>query len=993
MMDRTRQPQGSTWHRWDPHIHAPGTIFNDGYRGVDAWEQFLTHVEKSDPSIRALGITDYFSVDVYQTVVEKKKQGRLAGVDLIFPNVELRYGIGTGKNSPINFHLLVSPDDPDHVEKIRRFLLAFTFDGYGETYRCDRDDLIRLGKAHDKTFQDDHAALAAGANQFKVNPDQFRAEWKRSSWVQQNVLVAIAAGSNDGTSGLQGDSSLATLRQEIERSAHIIFSAQSKQREFWLGRGAVTVEKLRSNWGGCKPCLHGSDAHEIAKVGAPDLDRYCWIKGDLSFESLRQTCLEPETRVHIGSAPPQGAMPSQVIASVMVTNTAWLKTPSVPLNSGLVGIIGARGSGKTALADIIAAGGSARYLHENERSFIRRAEPYLRGSAVCLTWSDGNSTETQLAGEGEADYPSIQYLSQQFVDRLCSADGLADELLLEIERVIHQAHPPEDRMRTATFQELLEIRTEGAREARERREAELAEATRELNIERERDANLPSLQRQRSEKDALITKDRRDRQTLLGKGSEQRSKEFDLVSAAAEKVLGKVEQARRQLQALRKLKDEVTDIRTNRAPRQLTQLQQAHGEAKLTPEQWKDFRMDFAGDVDGILTAATSEVEKLITKLSGPGENDPVPPADGSTPAASFLPQGADPEKQTLSLLNKEIDRLQKLIGIDREKMKAFTRLSDKISRDEAVLSKLDREIETAKKAKERIAALIQSRGDTYAAVFDGIIEEENELKSLYSPLKARLEAEAGALGKLSFSIRRSVDVETWASQGEMLLDLRKTGPFKGRGALLDAAKEELCPAWQNGSSPEIADAMAKFRDKHERAIRAHSLAEKTNPQAYRKWAGDVAAWLYSTDHIKVTYNVQYDGVEIEQLSPGTRGIVLLLLFLAIDRDDDRPLIIDQPEENLDPKSIFDELVDRFRKAKQHRQIIIVTHNANLVVNTDADQVIVANCDRHRPGELPEISYQSGGLEDPEIRRQVCEILEGGEAAFQERAKRLRLKL
>jgi hypothetical protein len=59
------------------------------------------------------------------------------------------------------------------------------------------------------------------------------------------------------------------------------------------------------------------------------------------------------------------------------------------------------------------------------------------------------------------------------------------------------------------------------------------------------------------------------------------------------------------------------------------------------------------------------------------------------------------------------------------------------------------------------------------------------------------------------------------------------------------------------------------------------------------------------------------------------------------------------------------------------RQIIIVTHNANLVVNADADQVIVATCGPHRPGELPEIGYEGGGLENPNIRRQVCEILEG----------------
>lgn len=118
-----------------------------------------------------------------------------------------------------------------------------------------------------------------------------------------------------------------------------------------------------------------------------------------------------------------------------------------------------------------------------------------------------------------------------------------------------------------------------------------------------------------------------------------------------------------------------------------------------------------------------------------------------------------------------------------------------------------------------------------------------------------------------------------------------------------------------------------------------------------------------------------------------------LLLYLAVDQSDDRPLIIDQPEENLDPKSIFNELVGRFIETRRRRQIVIVTHNANLVVNTDADQVIVANASGHRPGQLPEMTYTSGGLENPAIRQQVCEILEGGQHAFEERARRLRIHL
>jgi len=84
---------------------------------------------------------------------------------------------------------------------------------------------------------------------------------------------------------------------------------------------------------------------------------------------------------------------------------------------------------------------------------------------------------------------------------------------------------------------------------------------------------------------------------------------------------------------------------------------------------------------------------------------------------------------------------------------------------------------------------------------------------------------------------------------------------------------------------------------------------------------------------------------EVDQL------IVLLLLYLVLDQHDKRPLVIDQPEENLDPKSVFDELVPDFRAARARRQVIVVTHNANLVVNTDADQILVATEKHETPGQ------------------------------------------
>lgn len=186
---------------------------------------------------------------------------------------------------------------------------------------------------------------------------------------------------------------------------------------------------------------------------------------------------------------------------------------------------------------------------------------------------------------------------------------------------------------------------------------------------------------------------------------------------------------------------------------------------------------------------------------------------------------------------------------------------------------------------------------------------------------------------------------------------------------------------------------MKAFREQYQADLLEHARVSKTDPVEYRLWTKRFAQWLYSTEHIVVRYHVNYDGIDIRKLSPGTRGIVLLLLYLSLDDTDTRPLIIDQREENLDPKSIYDDLVGLFLAAKCRRQIIIVTHNANLVINTDADEIIIAESGTSTAGSLPEITYTTGGLEDKRIRKSVCDILEGGEEAFKERARRLRVRL
>ena len=133
--------------------------------------------------------------------------------------------------------------------------------------------------------------------------------------------------------------------------------------------------------------------------------------------------------------------------------------------------------------------------------------------------------------------------------------------------------------------------------------------------------------------------------------------------------------------------------------------------------------------------------------------------------------------------------------------------------------------------------------------------------------------------------------------------------------------------------------------------------------------------------YIKVYPILKYKGKNLHKISIGQKGTVYLKMKLATEAFS-KPIIFDQPEDDLDNQFIIKELVDLFKELKKYRQVIIITHNANLVINADAEQVIVAKNDNEK------LKYTSGSLENIEINKQICEILEGGKEAFKNRERK-----
>lgn len=977
-------PRGSIWHRWDPHIHAPGTLLFDQFKGD--WDGYFTAIETSDPIITALGVTDYLGIQTYKEVRRRKERDkRLPNVFCIFPNVEFRLDIKTAKSHPINIHLLFSPDDPNHEYEIETILSKLKFEFQERNYACSRSELIALGRAFNKNQTDPEGALRVGANQFKVNFANLQAVFKEDrKWLSKNCLVAVAGRSNDGTAGLQEDDSFVAFRHEVESFAQIIFASTPKQRDFWLGRTlSANRDFIKTTYRSLKPCMHGCDAHCVDAVGKPDLDRYCWLKGDLSFETLRQAFIEPADRVWIGDAPPTGASPSETLRHIAVSGAPWMATPSLPLNPGLIAIIGARGSGKTALIEFLAAGANALTATPSDSSFIQRAGELLEGAQVNLRWAqDGKESAASLYNgdefEGEGQEPEVRYLSQQFVERLCSSSGLATDLRKEMERVVFEATRPDDRMQCESFEELADLSLVPTRFTREELQSSIKSTGEAVLKEEALREQIPTLNTTIQTTRKQVTGFQNELKELLPKDKETHTKKLQELEQLCTNAEAALQGLRVRQKHISDLAAEVKQVVELREPSRFRDLQTRFVGTGLTDEEWKAFHMVFAGDVTNVLHRASAQMEKSITiALTG----DPDKPLDPTKVHADTLP---------LNQLRALRESTKKEVGIDAERQKKYEGLQRTIAQLEMTIRKTDEELKIAIGAAERRNQLLIRRRGEYSKVFETFVDEENTLRALYDPLRERLREAGGTLAKLEFVVNREVKLDDWVKRGEELIDLRQASVFRGHGSLKAEAEDRLLGVWETGGPDEVAEAIDQFRTAlYEELNKA--LPSFANPQEKRARLQNIAGWMYDTSHISIEYGITYEGIPIERLSPGTRGIVLLLLYLAIDIHDRRPLFIDQPEENLDPRSVYTELVPHFREAKQRRQIIVVTHNANLVVNTDAEQVIVATSERRDDGALPAIRYNPGSIENPEIRTSICLLLEGGQRAFLEREKRYRI--
>ena len=963
---RHMYPRGSEWRRWDLHVHAPGTLRNNRFGD---WEEYLQAIEVQD-QVRVIGVTEYLSLETYSILKRHKERGRIPNIDLLIPNLEFRLAPPSDKATAVNIHLLISPDDPQHEHQIKSALGRLYWEFNHQRYSCLPNQLIALGRAFDPEINDKSVALSAGALQFKIDFTAFRDWFNGEHWLQQNALVAVAAGA-DGLSGFRRDGAWAALRDEVTRFSQILFSGRPGEREFWLGQRTEQDRDTVQRLGGPRPCLHGSDAHDLATLFRPDHDRFCWIKADPTFEGLRQVVYEPADRVHIGPTPPRYYDNARIIQSItLVRSDGWFEDVEIPLNAGLVSVIGQKGSGKSALAEVVAyAAGS--WENEERGSFIKRAGSHLKDLLITLNWADSRSRQSRLGGEQTGD-DEVRYLSQKFVERLCSEDHIGTELVREIEVVVFSNLDPTETLNASTFDELRALRTKGIREVGDRLREDVARLIREecalLNNARKLDEKKNRIRVLIQERKGLF------KQIPPPATQEEARRQDNLQRFRA--ALATLQQAiagnKQELQKVADIRAKADEFRAQMR-RFAAELDKLLADVGVPEGERGPFRPDFPADTEPPLARREQTLRSEIAQREGVAEN---------------------PAENTLRWLETQIKTLVQRETADKAQQERVRLIQTRIAKIDIEVKQVKAEIRQIEGPERvRIAASHEERLEAYVAYFRNLKHEQDTLEQLYAPVKEHLASATlrPMEQELEFSIRWEADLKTWLERGSVHFDQRRTMPYGTMSELEAGADRILVPAWTSGNADKIRPAMEEFLTEFRRRDLPHRNYLRAGVTGQ-----DLLQWLYELDHIKLTYGLKYNGVELEKLSPGTKGIVLLILYLNMDVADTRPIIVDQPDENLDNESIYELLTACFKAAKSRRQIVLITHNPNLVVNADSEQVIVARCERRENG-LPHITYHTGALENDRptegnIKQQVCRILEGGSEAFRRRERRYALE-
>ena len=1000
---------GSVWRKWDLHVHTPSSAVQ-GYGGdsAEVWERYVSDLEALPPEFAVIGVNDYLFLDGYRRLLSMKEEGRLANVETLLPVVEFRLAkfAGHDKMLRLNFHLIFSESitadtienqflvqlraglnvSAEHASVQKQWNAAVTHESLEDLGRLIRED---MPVEHAQALTESDFLL--GLNNLNFD-DRKLLEMLDNSYLRGKYVAAV--GKAEWDQYRWNDHSIADKKNVIN-SVHAVFTAAPDVAAFRRGHARLRQEHVNDRLLDC------SDAHAFSDSADKDRIGNCssWVKGDTTLDGLILAINDYSERVYVGPRPPVlndiDRHPAKFIRAVQIDrrpeyspNDRWFDGVDLPLNPELVAVIGNRGMGKSALLDSIALAGNAP-RPSKELSFLRPFQA-ARGNlaesfAVTLDWYTAETgSAVPLSSSYDETSPSrVKHLPQHFIDVLCNEEQ--GQFEQEIERVVFSHVEEDERLGCQSLSDLIEYRSQAIQQPADQLREDISDLNRKIaSLEDQMAPNRVSrLEEELSQKvgelrgmlqnrpvvpqepqsadpalDARIKQLRQTVATLTQRrtGIEERivtvraaveaSRRVSATVEALEKHVAKV--SSESAEDLVKLGLSFADIVTLDVKREVI----SHREQELRSELAglrESIDSERAGSVAAQLEAAKKELKEAESALSAPLQAYKAAMDSRHEFANSVHALIGDADspgtiRSTKSLLAHVREKApSELRDLEYERLTKTKDLFSLLAKHVVLLEELYAPV-------QRFVDQHPPADDAFRVTFNAALEAmkfedgissrvaHNKRGSFYGAEQAHGRIE-GLLGDADFN--------DWTSVEEFL------------SAVSSALHCDLRPG-ENSASRQVS--------------------EQLRP---RQTVADLYDFLFQLSYVRYRHRLTMGGRPLGDLSPGEKGALLLVFYLLIDQSE-CPLLIDQPEENLDNQSVFKVLVPFIREARRRRQVILVTHNPNIAVVAGADQVIFCAMDKHDGFRL---SYVSGAIENPEMNQHVLDVLEGTRPAFANRER------
>lgn len=728
-----------------------------------------------------------------------------------------------------------------------------------------------------------------------------------------------------------------------------------------------------------KPCMVASDSHERSDYENMQ-ERCTWVKADCSFEGLRQALIDYDNRMFLGVIPEQidriKKNPTKYINKLLVDWTdnyegskgKWFQNICIPMNPGLISIIGNKGNGKSAIAEIIGLLADSqnyeKFAFLNKSKFLKNK--LASNFEATLIWENNGET----IKKNLSDIPDVnsvercQCIPQQYFEEICT-DTEFKRFSDEINNVIFSRLTEMDKENCRDFDELIDKYTKSTEENIGFLINDLTNVNREI-IEKE----TKLLSSYKIKQEALL----KDANTQLEAHMSIKPKKIDKPELPKEKqemydaVLEKIKELSNQSESenqklfllnekvrkLQSLLEEIDEIQ-NRFTKSMERINEVLLEFDLNVNKIFDLKIN-----KETVNAKKTEIDQLIAEVKDKLKN---PESGIEIQLIKYTKEKNDivaEEDKHIQEYNEYLNRLKEWSDIEKTRREALKVVEDEIK---YISGGIQEDLNLLYMKRDEIAA--------------DILEEKKKIIQIYNrfkkPVDEFLDKNSELLCDYSICIRSGLVIDTTFQQSVFdYINKQKRNIFKDDNYQLYKTIEELSDI---ESIEEYLDIPKKIIEK------MSEFPDGIIPQIKESKMLDFYNYLFGLGYLTNKYELVSDGKTLDKLSPGERGALLLIFYLLLDLRD-IPLVIDQPEDNLDNQSVTKVLVPFIQAAKNRRQIILVTHNPNLAVVADSDQIIHVKIDKEND-QLVEV--EAGGIEDDVINRSIVTILEGTMLSFKKR--------